>query len=451
MGRVLTAAAEEPLQARGDTETEFVRNLREHELVLNREHILTRDERLAYVFAAWLVGAIVCLARYRYPVAWPTAWGAVSYRLFLLGVLAWMALATTYLWSRMRGEVGILAAQSLVVMALLPPVGAPLPFGLLMSAFIIIRAMIRLSRFDVLVFLALFWAVYSMDMVATHLTEAPDSLLSYQLLQTGAMAILAHWVALMYRWHLNRCVEDSERLRRAHAVASELFDANIRLQDRVDQATALATRQERLSLARELHDTVAYTFTTIAAGIETGAELIRRDPDAAASELAYARKLTSEGLREVREIVRTLREKAERGFHGPERWRALATVFREATGVTVTLEIPADFPPVVEELDEVVYRLIQEGMINAYRHGRATVIWVRVWLERGHLCVLVSDNGCGAKELGAGFGLLGMQERVHAFGGRLSWRTSPGAGFDLAVEIPLQERGKGDRDPGAAG
>ena len=54
-------------------------------------------------------------------------------------------------------------------------------------------------------------------------------------------------------------------------------------------------------------------------------------------------------------------------------------------------------PQIASELDVMIYRLIQEGMINAFRHGRATVIWVRVWMERGHLCVLISDNGCGAK------------------------------------------------------
>ena len=156
-------------------------------------------------------------------------------------------------------------------------------------------------------------------------------------------------------------------------------------------------------------------------------------------------------LREVRGVVRQLRDKAERGFRGIERWTALANVFHEATGVIVTMDHPANFPQIVNELDEMIYRLIQEGMINAFRHGRATVIWVRIWMERDHLCVLISDNGGGAKVVGEGFGLLGMQERVHALGGRLSWRTSPGAGFDLAVEIPFEERRAGLDDQGTTG
>ncbi|MGE5550917.1 MAG: sensor histidine kinase [Bacteroidota bacterium] len=231
-----------------------------------------------------------------------------------------------------------------------------------------------------------------------------------------------------------------EAIRRVNIVASELVNANVALQNYVDQSNDQAARRERLALSRELHDTVAYTFTTIAASIELAAELIDRDREAALAELRHARKLTIEGLREVRGIVRAKREEAERGFWGLGRWGALVDVFKQATGVIVTLDVMERFPELIDELDDLVYHLIQEGMINAYRHGHATVIWVKVWIERAHLCVTVSDNGCGTDQLGSGFGIMGMQERVHALGGRISWRTAPGAGFVLAVEIPLEEK-----------
>lgn len=424
---------------------------RELKKAAGRARILSRTERFCYplactVWAAWssLVGFVVQPA---------FLWGGVCPRpLFLSALSAWAGLSFTYIRFSRRGELFLLFIQAIIVMIFLPPAGAFLPLNLLALGMVIFRITVRLPLWEIIYSCAPMPILFAAGLAAANLHPGrANSHLGLDAVASIAAGMLAGTVGFMYRCSLNRRVEDREALRRAHGVASGLFDANLRLQDRLDQAMAEATRQQRTALARELHDTVAYTLTTIGAGIETGAALVTRDPEAALKELTFARRLTSDGLREVRGIVRNLRDKADKGFRGPERWSALAEVFHETVGVMVTLEIPPGFPPVVEELDEVIYRLIQEGVTNAYRHGQAGVVWVRVWIERGHMCVLISDNGVGAKELGAGFGLLGLQERVHALGGRLSWRTSPGAGFDLAAEIPLKERRPGSHDTGAAG
>lgn len=451
VGTDRTLAASETEQLGRAEESSAYWDVRERETAIGRVQVLTEKEKKAYLLASLLACAIVAAARYQ--TSWPAVWRSpIPAHTLLVIMMAWTCLSLGYLRPRGRGEIWALFLQAVLAVAVVPPAGRTLTLNLILLGIVFFRAFVRLPVWDCvlfalptgLVFLAGYFALY---IKPGYLPQTPG--LEWAI--TGGGAVLLGWAGLSYRWALNHRVTDKETLSRAHAVASDLFDANIFLQDRVDQAMAAATRQERLSLARELHDTVAYTFTTIAAGIETGAALLQRDPEAAERELAYARKLTTEGLREVRGIVRVLREKSERGFRGPERWTALANVFHEATGVTVTMEIPPGFPQVVDELDEVVYRLIQEGMINAYRHGRATVVWIRIWIERDHLCVMLSDNGAGAKEMGSGFGLLGMQERVHGLGGRLSWRTSPGAGFDLAAEIPLKERKPGANDSGAAG
>jgi len=325
--------------------------------------------------------------------------------------------------------------QVFLIVIFLPPAGVSLAPFLLLSSLIAIRGLIALPSKD----LAILLGVLSVSSLAVAAIRHPEFSLSAPFPSAG-LIILTVWIGFIYRWCLDKRVSDAEAIRRVNMVTSELVDANVALQDLTDQTNDQAARRERLALSRELHDTVAYTFTTIAASIELAAELIDRDREAVLGELRHARNLTAEGLREVRGIVRTTREEAERGFRGLGRWGALVDVFKQATGVIVTLDAAEHFPELIEELDNLVYHLIQEGMINAYRHGHATVIWVKVWIERAHLCVTVSDNGCGTDQLGSGFGIMGMQERVHALGGRISWLTAPGAGFDLAVEIPLEEK-----------
>ncbi len=409
---------------------------------------LTRDEKAAYLIACCLLCLCAGVLFRFHP--WPLAFGLPGgARPFAAALALWLLLAATCLGARRRIEPGLIILQYLLAFIIAPLRGTSLPIGLLLSIPAINRTFVRQPLGDSAALLYIFFLMY-LGFALAHPGLDSGGWREELAILTGGLTI-GIWLSLSLRRQLTGRAEGATALRRVQAVTSELFDANVRLQDQVDQTAAEAARRERLALARELHDTVAYTFTTIAAAIETGAELIEKDPATAIRELRYARSLTTEGLREVRGVVRDLREKAERGFSGPERWAALANVFHEATGVIVTLDLPADFPQIASELDEMIYRLIQEGMINAFRHGRATVVWVRVWMESGHLCLLISDNGAGAKEVGIGFGLLGMQERVHALGGRLSWRTSAGTGFDLAVEIPFEERRAGQDDQGAPG
>ena len=448
MGEKRAGAEDRPVLAAGEGAGDRPPRGGDRAMAPERSSFLTKDEKLAYLIVCGLLCLCAGVLFSLHP--WRMAWGLPGggWRL-AFALTLWLILAATHLFARRRLEYGLLTLQFLLTVTFLPLHGVSLPAGLLLSCLVMYRVFVRLplgSDLAVLYVTVLIYLGYVLPRLGVAGGRSNEELV---VLVAGSAFGL--WLSLICRWQLEQRVEKAMALRRVQAVTSELFDANVYLQDRVDQTTAEAARQERLSLARELHDTVAYTFTTIAAAIETGTELIGSNPEMAVRELHYARGLSTEGLREVRGVVRQLRDKAERGFRGIERWTALANVFHEATGVIVTMDHPANFPQIVNELDEMIYRLIQEGMINAFRHGRATVIWVRIWMERDHLCVLISDNGGGAKVVGEGFGLLGMQERVHALGGRLSWRTSSGAGFDLAVEIPFEERRAGLDDQGTTG
>jgi signal transduction histidine kinase len=94
------------------------------------------------------------------------------------------------------------------------------------------------------------------------------------------------------------------------------------------------------------------------------------------------------------------------------------------------------FPGISEEIDLVLYRMIQEGLTNAFRHGKATLITVRLWIFQSELIVRIHDNGQGSPEIKKGIGLQGMEERIKKIHGRLEAKNVVD-GFVVIAWIPL--------------
>ena len=90
------------------------------------------------------------------------------------------------------------------------------------------------------------------------------------------------------------------------------------------------------------------------------------------------------------------------------------------------------------EIDTVIYRIVQEGITNAIRHGNATEIAVHLSLDAGQIAVTINDNGSGAKEMIEGIGLTGIKERLRYVDGEVSVGNIRG-GFRLCARIPLRE------------
>ena len=90
-----------------------------------------------------------------------------------------------------------------------------------------------------------------------------------------------------------------------------------------------------------------------------------------------------------------------------------------------------------KEVDQVVYRMIQEGLTNAFRHGKATLIHVRLWIFQVELIVRIHDNGQGSPEIKKGIGLQGMEERLKKIHGRLEAKNVAD-GFVVSAWIPLE-------------
>ena len=204
--------------------------------------------------------------------------------------------------------------------------------------------------------------------------------------------------------------------------------------------------EERRRLARELHDEVAQVLV----GLDYGLELARRaDGPQRDASLAGLQALVKELAREVRDTSLLLRPSMldDLGLGPALDW--LCRRFAEQAGLPVELDRAGLTGRLPAEVETAAYRIVQEALTNAVRHGRADRASVRVGLAGGVLSLRVEDRGAGFDAAGTapGGGLAGMAERVALLGGRLAVESAPGAGTRIAVELPAAGAGRGEPWP----
>ncbi|MFE0511919.1 sensor histidine kinase [Streptomyces sp. NPDC058964] len=207
--------------------------------------------------------------------------------------------------------------------------------------------------------------------------------------------------------------------------------------------------EERLRIARDLHDLLAHSITLIGVQTSVAAHVLAADPGRLDRQaVAKALDDIAETCRTARGEIRTTLEVLRDGDHGSPDARGplpglhglpdLAATAR-AAGATVELTVRAgDVPPAV---GAAVYRIVQEALTNAVRHGGREDLSVRVSVAEGDgaLRVRVTDDGTGVADGTPGFGLAGMRERARSVDGTVeAGSRADGEGFEVTAELPLE-------------
>lgn len=197
--------------------------------------------------------------------------------------------------------------------------------------------------------------------------------------------------------------------------------------------------QERLRIAREVHDVVGHALAAIALHARVGTRRLARDPSGTAGSLAEISELAASALAETREAVGQLRttDAAQlRPHHGLDDLDDLVAALR-ASDVAVTLRREGDGPPVPAGVQAAAYRIVQESLSNVARHARPASAAVVVRREPQRVVVDVSDDGDGGSRPNAdGHGLIGMRERASALGGALEAGPRPDGGWRVHATLP---------------
>jgi signal transduction histidine kinase len=200
------------------------------------------------------------------------------------------------------------------------------------------------------------------------------------------------------------------------------------------------TAEERLSIAREMHDVVGHSLAVISLQAGVAERLLETRPDEVRKSVAAIRKVSREALTELRAELALLRGDGSPAERAPAPdLRALPRLvdsMREA-GLQVELEFDPDQKPVPEIVAAAAYRIAQESLTNVVRHAGVGVhTTVRVEFDGKNLQVEVADDGRGAVGEPAGSGIDGMRERVAVLGGEFAAGPRPQGGFRVWASIP---------------
>jgi signal transduction histidine kinase len=263
----------------------------------------------------------------------------------------------------------------------------------------------------------------------------------------GELLALAAWLTTLVS------IAEMVRYRKDRAEAAARSEA---------EAVRRRATEERLRIARELHDVVAHNMSLINLQAGVALHLIDQQPDQARASLAVIKDASKDALVELRSILGVLRQVDEEhelaprsptsGLAGLDDLVARA----EAAGVDVRVDAD-DVEGIPGHVDLAAYRIIQESLTNVARHSDDTNPLVRVRRSQADLIVEVLDEGQpttmaimvdGPPSVFGGYGIAGMRERALALGGHLEAGPRPGQGFAVRAWLPLATDDAGDVETG---
>ena len=253
-----------------------------------------------------------------------------------------------------------------------------------------------------------------------------------------------------------------EAVRARRAYVAELRDRAERAERTREEEARRRVDEERMRIARELHDVVSHTIGVISVQAGVAAHLLHRRPDKAAESLAAIRQASDEALGELHAMLGVLRERDGDAGQAPlapaPGLAELDTLVAQAAGAGVEVRVslegePRRLPPAV---DLACYRVVQESLTNVVRHAGARRADITVAHHDGRVDVEVTDDGNGLVPPSAaadpfrpadspvgdrqvrrsGQGIPGMRERARALGGTLEAGPRPGGGFRVRASLP---------------
>jgi len=196
--------------------------------------------------------------------------------------------------------------------------------------------------------------------------------------------------------------------------------------------------EERLHIARELHDTLTHQISIIKVQAEVAVHLAQKRGEQVPESLLAIREAGREATRELRATLEALRDDGRSPPHGLDHLPDLVERAR-AAGLDTTLTIEGQRHDVPAAVDRTAYRIVQESLTNIARHAAAATASVRIDYRPDALAIRVDDDGKATPDTVPvpGVGLLGMRERVTALGGCLRAEPRGEGGFTVQAELPV--------------
>nr|WP_288327976.1 sensor histidine kinase [uncultured Clostridium sp.] len=234
--------------------------------------------------------------------------------------------------------------------------------------------------------------------------------------------------------------DENERIKilndKLNKANSELKIMNIKLKDYASKTEKMTETRERNRLAREIHDTIGHSLTGIIAGIDACSTIIDYSPEGVKKQLDVIRKVAKQGINDVRRSVKALRPDVLENLSFEEAIEKMIFEIGDASKCNIILENQMDDLKFDSDEEDAIYRVIQESITNAIRHGHATKVYVTIYKRENDLVLIVTDNGIGCEKIESGFGLQHMKERVELLNGSIEFSSKNG--FTIIANIPIR-------------
>jgi signal transduction histidine kinase len=258
------------------------------------------------------------------------------------------------------------------------------------------------------------------------------AIVSSQIVSVNATGLGLAWLMKRQREHRLALAEANQKLE----------NANQKLVQYAATAEQLAVSQERIRLARELHDTLAHSLSSITVQLEAAESIWGVDMAKVRTLMDGALNNTRHGLTEARRALQALRSGAleEVGLRV-----AVGDLARSAAArgnLTLDLNLPDELPSLTQAEEQCVYRVAQEALSNVTRHARATHVRVELQHTPGQLTLIIADDGRGfdpASVNGGHFGLKGLHERADLVGAIVEVFSEPQRGTTLTLRASITE------------
>jgi signal transduction histidine kinase len=239
---------------------------------------------------------------------------------------------------------------------------------------------------------------------------------------------------------VHRSFQETERSER---LLKELETAHGELKAAQEKEKELAVAEERVRLARDIHDGLGHHLTVLSIQLQAADKLVARNPQAAAEAIRLCRTEAQAALDEVRRSVSVMRESPSESRPLAEVLANLARDFAQRTGLSTSFEqngMEADLSPFTRQ---TLFRAVQEALTNAQKHGKSVQnIRVQLTYEPAAVRLVIRDDGQAAEGAApgkTGYGLTGLRERVEQLGGTFQGGPYPEGGFRIEMSIPLPE------------
>ena len=278
-------------------------------------------------------------------------------------------------------------------------------------------------------------SVFKMPALTTYISFIPTKMASFLVLLNNVFTafnlILFISIMIGYAVHIaNREHEIQLRL-------SEMSKSNQELKNYAALSEKIAQDRERKRIARDIHDTVGHALTGIAAGIDAVMVLIDIDPEAAKKQLSKVSSAVKQGLVDIRKTLNQIRPDALQNYTLEASLKKMLQEYSDISHLKINFNYQWGNVDFEKTTELVIFRVIEETVTNALRHGHASAIDVKCQIVNNNYQIKISNNGSTTNKLTPGYGLTQMKERVAIINGTMKIITSPV--FTIIVNIPRKD------------